>query len=215
MKKLTIVLVTILTASTCLAQTKSDSTYHKAISFSFNGLNLNKFRGGIGGKYWTSESRAITVSILFGYDTRKTEQDSNIEGYIYDTERSSFNLGAFIGYEFHMRKNDNFSPYFGFGVSFRYDKSDSFYKTIIKSEPGDQLIEMDSNTKQYFRSLELSFGVEYWISKRISLAGNQNLTVTSISGKRKTRSGGHVYDFDDSGFTAGFGTSSLILSIYF
>ena len=129
MKKLTIVLVTILTASTCLAQTKRDSTYHKAISFSFNGLYLNKFRGGIGGKYWTSESRAITVSMLFSYDTRKTEQDTNIDGDFPGTENSSSNIGAFIGYEFHMRRNDNFSPYFGFGVSFKYNKFDSNYKT--------------------------------------------------------------------------------------
>lgn len=83
----------------------------KALSFSFNGLNINEFYGGFGGKYWTSNNTALFGSIDFElyYDYEDYDKDS-------DSDRKSRqnDLSLTLGMEKHFYACRKVSPYWGF-----------------------------------------------------------------------------------------------------
>ena len=63
-------------------------------------------------------------------------------------------------------------------------------------------------------SFDFGLGVEYWIVERISLSGQHLFNLHLDSGER-TLSGIENETKDIKGFGAGFGTTSIMLSIYF
>ncbi|MCH8285988.1 outer membrane beta-barrel protein [candidate division KSB1 bacterium] len=211
--RLTIALL-LLSSSILHAQTENDSTYTKALSFRFNGLNLGEFRGGIGGKYWVSYNRAITVSILFGHNSNETKTKEVNAGNIRDSESSFTELGFFTGYEFHINRSKSFSPYLGFGVSLVYNRSESHLNRVIIINEEDIFISSDRESDIFRGAFEIAFGGEYWVTERLSFAGHQTFTIGYSRGSTKTRTSGN-YNFDTSSFSANVGTSSLILSLYF
>lgn len=212
--RLTIALL-LLGSSIIHAQTESDSTYTKALSFRFNGLNLGGFRGGIGGKYWVSRNRAITASISLHHNSSETKPVGINEPNISDRESTNTVLGFFTGYEFHINRSERFSPYLGIGVSFSYSRSESDQTTIISSNDGVLLVAAKSKNETYRGDFETGLGVEYWVKSRISFAALQTFTIGFSNGSRNTTISTSTENFDTSSFSAKFGTSSLILSIYF
>ncbi|MGA9120271.1 MAG: hypothetical protein WB699_12985, partial [Bacteroidota bacterium] len=113
-----------------------------------------------------------------------------------------------FGVEAHTFLSNEFSPYVTGAIFGRYE--DQNYKTTY-SGPS---ISHESKYKSTNLGLLAGLGAEYWISNRISLAGQQTFQlsygfgsheeITDVDTKQNTR-----------GFDVGLGTSSLILSIYF
>ena len=179
---------------------QSNNYKTKALSFSFNGLNLSSFYGGVGGRIWVSDNTVLNASIG-GYinetDYEKTETlDKGIQ------KNKSLTVG--IGLENHLDNFSDFSPYFSTRIS--YSHTDQYYRSSI----GYFLQENKNNSI----NLNLGFGIEYWIDKRISLSGQHLFYLGYNKGEQST---GNPSDEnqDTKGFQIGFGTTSMILSIYF
>ncbi|MGA9119066.1 MAG: hypothetical protein WB699_06835, partial [Bacteroidota bacterium] len=59
---LTFACVAIISTST-YCQTDAQYLKSKALQFSFNGLNLSSFGGGVGGKLWIDDRTALSLAI--------------------------------------------------------------------------------------------------------------------------------------------------------
>jgi|APSaa5957512622_1039677.scaffolds.fasta_scaffold92873_2 hypothetical protein len=81
----------------------------KAISFTFNGLELSSFEGGIGLKNWRSNSYAIFAIVNFKFYS----SDNDIKGTDTAWETKESDIGLTIGLEFHRNYAKKVSPYIG------------------------------------------------------------------------------------------------------
>ena len=87
----------------------SSNEGRKALTFSFNGLNLT---GGVGGTMWITRDVAIRTIVTLSY---KSEKDlSNGDNY-YQTS-----VGLKGTLMKHFETTDKFSPYIGAGLSLDY-----------------------------------------------------------------------------------------------
>ena len=171
-----------------------------ALSFSFNGFNLSSYYGGVGGRYWVSESTVLNASVGGLISEREYEETENLDNSL---EKSKY-LSIGIGMENHIMDVDNLSPYFSSRISFGI--SDQYYRSVYgRSEQID---------KTYSYNLDLGFGVEYWLIDRISLSGQHLFNIRYETGQR-TVNNSNPETQDVKGFGVGFGTTSIMLSIYF
>lgn len=67
----------------------------------------------------------------------------------------------------------------------------------------------------FYTGLQLGFGAEYWITHRISLAGQQLFRFSYGFGSNENRGGSNTPKQNVTTFNVGLGTTSLILSLYF
>lgn len=171
-----------------------------ALSFSFNGLNLSSYYGGVGARFWTTDSNVFNVSIGGSYSQKEYQATENLEEGL--EKNSAITLG--IGFESHYPISDNLSPYLSFRGS--YTMYNRYYR------PGYD----DYESKDKYNSFGFDFGlgVEYWIVDRISLSG-QHLFNLHIDNGERTVGGTENETQDLNGFGVGFGTTSIMLSIYF
>jgi len=183
-----------------IAFAQSDNYKTKALSFSFNGLNLSSYYGGVGGRIWVSDNTVLNASIG-GYinetDYDKTETlDKGIQ------KNKSLTIG--IGLENHLQDFSDFSPYFSTRIS--YSHTDQYYRS------SSRYFLQDNKTNSI--NLDFGFGIEYWIDKRISLSGQHLFYLGYNKGEQSM---GYPNDENQNtkGFQLGFGTTSIILSIYF
>lgn len=178
-----------------------DNNYKtKAVSFSFNGLNLSSYYGGVGGRFWVSDKFVLNVSVGGSFKERKYLATENLsDGY---EKTTSVNFG--IGLENHYPIIDNLSSYFSYRFSLslfnRYNRSAN-----INGEVKD---------KSNYYSFEFGLGIEYWLLDRISLSGQHLFNIYKEKGER-TYFGDPVEYQDLSGAGFGSGTTSIMLSIYF
>jgi hypothetical protein len=171
-----------------------------ALSFSFNGLNLSSYYGGVGGRFWTTDSTVFNVSIGGSYSQKVYEATENLkEGF---EKNSSLTFG--IGGEIHYPTSENLSPYLSFRGS--YTMNSRYYR------PGYYDYESKDRINSF--SFDFGLGVEYWILERISLSG-QHLFNLHLDNGERTVGGVENETQDISGFGAGIGTTSIMLSIYF
>ena len=175
----------------------------KALCFNFNGLNLNEFSGGIGGKIWLNDKTALVTSLDF--DHSKVEYD--LTEYQPEQTSSSSDLEITVGLERHLKLNNRISPYLGLNAGVGYDiyeqeRIDTAHTTRIKQE-------------EYMPLFNCILGVEYFITKNISLSGQYNLRFSYASGKRKNWSDDLYREQEYKELNTGIGTSTLILAIYF
>ena len=171
-----------------------------ALSFSFNGFNLSSYYGGVGARFWITDSTVFNVSIGGSYSQKEYNATENLEeGY---EKNSSIVLG--IGFESHYTISDNLSPYLSFRGSY------TMYNRYYRSGYDDY----ESIDKYNSFGFDFGLGVEYWIVDRISLSG-QHLFNLHIDNGERTVNGMENETQDISGFGVGFGTTSIMLSIYF
>ena len=182
----------------------------KAISFSFDGFNLGEFNGGIGGKIWLSDKSALVTSI--DLDFSDTEYDGG--AVLVERDDTAFSGGLKFGLERHFKANKKISPYIGALLGINYNQRERKRQdTTYTSKSTDSAV---------VPSLRLVLGVEYFITKNISLSGQHNLGFSYYLGEQKVY---RKYSDDIDGMIdekqdytrmqVGFGTSSLVLSIYF
>ena len=199
MKSLTLVLLITFISTFLFAQ--EESNYKTvALSFNFNGLNLSSYYGGVGGRLWISESTVLNASIGGSISEREYEQteftDKGLEKNKY------LNIG--IGMENHFITADDLSLYLSTRLSFGY--SDSYYRwTNYSSE----------NTENFYSyNLGFGLGVEFWLFERMSFSGQHLFNAYYGTGERKSQNPEEIVQ-NTKGYGLSFGTTSIILSIYF
>ena len=118
MKSSCIALCLFISPVLCNASEVVRSAGDKAISFSFNGFEVNEYKYGIGGKYWKSNNIAYTGSLDVEKNKNENSFNSKSENYYY---------GVSLGIEKHFNSNNSLkaSPYFG-GEAF-YSESEYEY----------------------------------------------------------------------------------------
>lgn len=198
MKAFTLVLLVFSLSPFHFAQ--EESNYKTvAISFNFNGLNLSSYYGGIGGRFWISESTVLNASI--GASINETEYEETEEYKKGLTKNKYLDVGC--GMENHFPASDDLSLYLSARLSFGFN--DYYYRSPTS----------DYEQTERFYSYRLGFGlgVEYWIFKRMSFSG-QHL-FNAYYGTGESNSSGFEGTRNTKGYGLSFGTTSIILSIYF
>ncbi len=200
---LTFACVAIISTST-YCQTDAQYLKTKALQFSFNGLNLSSFAGGVGGKLWLDNRTAL--SVVIGGSHGYLNEDANALQSGQTNSQSTLLLQ--FGIEAHTFLSSEFSPYVTGAIFGRYEEQD--YKTTYAGSSSFP----ESKVKSTNVGLLAGFGAEYWISTRVSLAGQQTFQFSYGFGSREQ------IDVTDTkqntrSVNVGLGTSSLILSIYF
>ena len=198
MKKISLFAFIIFLSFISFAQ--SDNYKTKALSFSFNGLNLSSYYGGVGGRIWLSDNTVLNASIGGYISERDYEKTETLDKGIQ--KNKSLIIG--IGMENHLEDLADFSPYFSTRIS--YSLTDQYYR----SSNGYSA----QNNKTNSVNLDFGFGIEYWINKRISLSGQHLFYLGYTTGEQSTGNLGEENQ-NIKGFNVGVGTTSIILSIYF
>lgn len=171
-----------------------------AVSFNFNGLNLSTYYGGVGGRLWISESTVLNVSIGGSISEREYLESEEIDNGL---EKNKY-LILGIGMENHFPVTEDLSPYLSTRFSFGYN--DQYYRYYNSNN------EYQDVTYSYY--LGIGLGVEYWIFDRISLSGQHLFNAYYEAGHRNTNGSATIVQ-EIKGYGLAFGTTSLILSIYF
>lgn len=132
-----------------------------ALSFSFNGFNLSSYYGGVGARFWITDSTVFNLSIGGSYSQKEYHATENLEEGL--EKNSAITLG--IGFESHYPISENLSPYLSFRGS--YTMYNRYYR------PGYDDYESKDRINSF--SFDFGLGVEYWIVERISLSGQHLL----------------------------------------
>jgi hypothetical protein len=207
MKVICFVVAAVFLTVTGMAQTEPEYLKTKALQFTINGLNLGTINGGVGGKVWTSERTAIAFSLAGGHSYDEADANSKQSGRMSTITMVQGQLGS----EWHINPADNFSPYLAGAWFVRYDNqhNESSYSSASRAD-----ITITKKT-----SIGFCFGVgaEYWITKRISLAGQHLFQASYALGTQEHTDYYSTITTAQTirGFNIGVGTSSLILSVYF
>jgi hypothetical protein len=178
-----------------------------AFLFSFYGLNISPYEGGIGIKKGISKSTALIVSLQFNYDREEQEVTNESSGLDYKDTR----IGILFGFENHLGQIKSISPYWGLSLLVGHSKY--YYKFTQPLDWGDDFY--SSEEKLLFITPSLFLGFEIKIIDNVFLAGQYAL--------------GYEYGFGTAEFKdptstekqnlrvtdAGVNTSSIILTIYF
>ncbi len=178
----------------------------KGILFTFNGLNLNEYDGGFGLKYYTSERLALIAGLDLAYIHDKKEAVISNAGN--DSKRIT--TGLIFGLEKHFKNVHRVSPYIGAVVEIGY----FYYSHKYLYENNNPINIQETITSRLFLSPQFNFGLEYFFTDNISLAGQYTLGGSYSSGEEKRKSETEVTR-DISGITFDIRTSALILCLYF
>ncbi|MCK9425795.1 MAG: hypothetical protein M0Q21_07150 [Ignavibacteriaceae bacterium] len=187
--------------SSLLSLAQENSNYRtNALSFSFNGLNLGSYNGGVGGRRWISKSTVINASIGGSIYERKYEKTATLDKGLEKTK--SLYLG--LGVENHLESSNDFSPFLSYRLEYGFN--DRYYRGVYSTN--------ENRDRTNSLNIDFGLGIEYWILNRISLSGQHLFNARYETGERST--GGTPNEIQKiKGFQTGLGTTSIILSIYF
>ncbi len=206
MKRFVLIFVVLFTLP-LLSQQKDKPFKTTSLNFEINSLSLQSFLGGIGGRTWLNDSFVLLASVGVGYNSNTTEETENRTEGIDKTLSTGLNFGV----EHHLQLSDNISPYITGRLSGFYSKQ-NFQPSVDTTSFYNEIKE--SVTKKYTVLLGVGFGVEFWLTNRISLAGQYLLSFSYGWGTT-----GSIYpddpDRDTSSFAFGTNNSAIILAIYF
>ena len=175
----------------------------KALTFSFNGLNLNQFYGGIGGKVWLDDYFSLNANI--GFNSRNSSNAGN-ELRTDGKDRSKTILFG-VGLEKHFQGLENIEPYWMGRIEGSYTDRDYDPSVPIEYQS------WGNRTISRTISVESGMGVEYWVTDKISLAGQHLFRFYYTTGNSRDYETNSTQKIITRGFDTG--TSSLILAIYF
>jgi len=187
---------------------KEDKPYKTtALNFEANFISLSSFYGGIGGKTWLSDSYTLVASVGGNYSSNTIDAAGNIT----KSEQTRTSVILNFGFEKHFQMADNISPYLSARLSGSYEKSTSLPSWDTSNTNGTIKESKDSN---YGIGFNLGFGVELWLTNRISLSGQHLFSAYYYWG---TIVGYHEDspEQDKRSFRINTGTSAIILAIYF
>lgn len=188
------------------------------VSLSVSGLDdlgIGLYQGGIGVKHWFSNS-FVLKSILGFSGRRSTRQSPNPDYTDQKTNQGSIRL--YLGTEFHFTPDSRFSPYFYTGLKFSTSATTHYY-SIPKLNPPPGSTEKRRISSNSF-GLDGAIGLEYFFSRRLSLAAEyQSSLIFQTDKEKRTLVPGpgitQPRELKSTSTTIGTSTSSLILTLYF
>ena len=185
----------------------------KAVLFDINNFSLDTFRGGIGFKYWTSNRTAYTGKIKLSVIKDEKEKSEQLMG----EESSEVLIGVDFGIEKHIAFMNRISPYFGVTIGAGFEKINNKVtlgeSTYFFRYPSYYNNETETSLISF--TLLFNFGIEFFIHKNISLAGQYSLGGFYKFGEEKIVSNIVEDRRQITEINTGISSSSLILSIYF
>jgi len=207
MRLLVVLMLLVLVCTPVVAQDGSDAKYGQrdgsgALLFLFDELNLSAFGGGFGGKYWLSDLWAMNASVRFRLDGRNTDEDGPGTN---DFTQSSVGFSTAI--ERHILRA-RLSPYVGMGIGYMY--------TYRKNSRANPNYSAEDRTRTHEASLGLDLGVEFWLSRNFSLAGQYSLAARYMTQKNRQNSTTlATRESATDQWTTSVGAGSLVLAVYF
>jgi hypothetical protein len=207
MKLKALLLSIILLTSLASSQTESEYVKTTCLQFGFNGLNLAAVNAGVGGKTWTSEHTALGLSIAGSHSFDRSDPNPSQSG----TTVTRTVLQIQFGIEGHMMQSDNFSPYITGALFARHETYWYEHRGVYVFDTNE------SHTKKTSIGVLFGVGAEYWITKRLSLAGQHMFQLSYTSGTEEVQEYSALTKSAQTlqGVNIGLGTSSLILALYF
>lgn len=197
MKIFTLLAFTIAT-SAAHAQVDPEYLKTKALSFGFNGSN------NVGGKIWISDQHALTLSVSGATTSSIGEAADTSE---IDDESRNSSAGVMVGVEQHLDWGLGFSPFLAGGLSVGYSQ--------YSSRSGTTTTQYENESNATNLGLHLGVGIEYWLARRVSIAGVQRVTGSFQLGESSYGvAGSSTTDQNTRSFSLGLGTTSLTLSLY-
>ena len=178
-----------------------------SLNFEINTLSLRSFYGGIGGKTWLSDSFTLVASIGAQFSKDVAEQTTELT----EGESESIVIRFRTGIEKHFDMSNNISLYLPAGVSVGYGNSQ--YTSRIEKDTIMSVPEAQFN--DYHFSADVGMGIEFWLSKRISLSGQHLFSFTYSSSKSTYKNYEDRENRSYHTFSFRTGTSAIILAIYF
>jgi hypothetical protein len=202
--KIQVIVATAVAAFSIAAAQSNEPLKTKALSFNINGLTLSGLNGGLGGKVWLANNRALVGSVDGAFSR-------NFSGAIDSTEQDLkdryWSAAVNVGMEWHFEWVPGLSPYLVGGALLGNDGSHRTY--------GSSSVVYTSKSFWTNVGARGGFGLEYWLSRRISVAGQQLVQAQYRFGNNEDRStSGPTINRDVSQFNLDLGTSSIILSVY-
>jgi len=189
----------------------------KGLSFSVRGLSSLGVGGvgaGIGGKYWRSDKLVYKVSL--GFSGRYSLMDAPQPGYTKDKSFSG-SISVLPGIEYHYFPSNRISPYWGTGFNFSISREFRNYSVPSAPLPGTGTRIESWN---YSTGVFLSLGIEWFIIKNLSIAGEYqvNFLYQQNDSKRFRVPGPTVTEItkaSNSSYSLNWGTSTLVATFYF
>ncbi len=160
MKYIVCALCLVVLTTTAFAEEVTRNAGDKSINFSLSRADLQEYKYGIGAKYWTSSSTALSASI--DLSNNKTETNNPTSGPLHTTYDSSYYAFS-VAAEHHFLTDFRLSPYIGGELKYSRYESDS--ANIYASTS----YHYGSSEKTY--SAGILVGAEYALNKAVSLAG--------------------------------------------
>jgi hypothetical protein len=201
--KAALFLATLLFSVSAALSQAADPLKTKALSFNINGLTLSGLNGGLGGKIWIPGNRAVTGSVDGGYSSHVSDLSDSV--YIEDRTKS-WNIVINAGIEQHFNWQPGLSPYVLGGVFL--GRESWRRRSGFVTDP--EVLYFDKN---FSGGVKAGFGLEYWVTPRVSVSGQQQVIATYTWGRYNRP--GLMNDQEQSSFGLDLGTSSVILSVYF
>lgn len=176
------------------AQSIDSMQFHgkKALTFSLNGLNLG---GGLGGKYFVNEQLFIRMTLNGSYQNNKSDHRL-IDSTDSNDDASSTEFDVTVSLATRLPMVERFSPYAGLELSEQWYYSKDTYTSLAGVHYHDYHSASISGS--------LFFGAEYFVTDRLSLAGEQKITISYHN---------FLY-YDGTSFGVRNSTSTLLLSVY-
>ena len=186
----------------------------RALSFTFDEFSLDGIDAGVGGKYWFGSKVALRASLRFDVSSQEDDIDSQEDRGI-----TSIGFGAGLVAERHAPDASPFgrvSPYLAVGFEFGADAFSQSSRFPLDNPVQER--RNDGHTLSF--EVLAGFGVEYRVSRRVSLAGEHLFgarIASSTTDMEEVRGEEGTFRFErqTESFNLGTGTSSLILSVYF
>jgi opacity protein-like surface antigen len=176
-------------------------------------IGVGTIEAGIGYKHWISERLAIKSFLTFGKtDTTIVYYD---DGYPPEQRVKEKSFSLLAGVEDHIWKQGKLSFFYGGGIQFKTSSS-QIDNTLY--DPVPQEIKGIRSSKNVF-GIQSTLGVEYFLTKRLSLSGQYqtDFSLGKESRKNILVGGPGVPQSTKQKITTwnlGLSTSALILTIY-
>jgi len=218
MKKLFTVFVILLSNASLFSQNASELKLENykdkfALLFCADRLNRESYKGGIGWKKWRKDKSAFVCKLNVSLLKEEKDKTSELSGSKKENQKYEFSFGIMKHKDFVKR----FSPFIGGQVGASYEKMMSKISSNFGSDGFSFYPSLKNEIKQQSISLSLQmvFGIEYFITDTISFSGQYNFGGYYRFGTEKTVSNILDAEQDISEVYFGIWSSSLILSVYF
>ena len=181
-----------LTAQDTLYQTNK-----KALIYAFDGTHLGYF----GGKYWITNRLATQITFFFD----KYGDNEHHADYIIENKDEEYRPGIGLQYIITNVENVAFLGIVDFSIGFGKFHSSGVYT--------DGLSYSNENSFTNY-CFTIGFGVEIWLSKKITLTGAQTFTMQNVS-KKYSSVYNWIVEHTDTETNYYTDNAKLVLSLYF